>query len=54
MVKQKDAENDSGAMNVDAFEEQYNDVEEPDKNNVQAWNKALEAAKINNSVSENK
>ena len=54
MVKEKDAENQPGVMIVDEFEEQYNDVEEPDKNNVQAWNKALEAAKINNSVSENK
>ena len=37
-------------MVVDELEKPYQDVEEPDKNNVQAWNEALEKAKINNSV----
>ena len=41
-------------MVVDDMVKSYQDVEESVKNNIQAWNKALEIAKINNSVFENK
>ena len=46
VLQEKEAEN--GQMAVDDLEKSYKDVEEPDKNNVQAWEKALETAKVNN------